>query len=212
MDWRLTSRDKPDTSYDAVLGQKVTQVWFDCQQIHPGMTRADLDKMYGGKRAGSLCQIRCRCHNGKRTGPAAIRIAVEMVGEGLISKEEAILRVEPQQLDQLLHPVLDPASKKTLTLLAIGLPASPGAAVGQITRELPAGEDESIPAATASSGELTSLGLRSSSQEADAKSTTMKNGEEPRELRCSGPRPETWPSPKRRACTFPGARYMYNML
>jgi pyruvate,orthophosphate dikinase len=80
---------------------------------------------------GKLYMLQTR--NGKRTGPAAVRIAVEMVGEGLISKEEAILRVEPQQLDQLLHPVLDPASKKTLTRLAIGLPASPGAAVGQIS-------------------------------------------------------------------------------
>jgi pyruvate,orthophosphate dikinase len=70
--------------------------------------------------------------NGKRTGPAAVRIAVEMVAEGLIDKKEAVLRVEPQQLDQLLHPVLDPASKKTLTKLAVGLPASPGASVGTI--------------------------------------------------------------------------------
>ena len=70
--------------------------------------------------------------NGKRTGPAAVRIAVDMVAENLISKEEAVLRVDPQQLDQLLHPVLDPASKKALTQLAIGLPASPGAAVGTI--------------------------------------------------------------------------------
>jgi pyruvate, orthophosphate dikinase len=79
---------------------------------------------------GKLYMLQTR--NGKRTGPAAIRIAVEMVKEGLISKEEAILRVDPQQLDQLLHPVLDPASKKTLNLLAKGLPASPGAAVGTI--------------------------------------------------------------------------------
>src|SRR6516162_6372954 len=70
--------------------------------------------------------------NGKRTGPAAVRIAVDMVNEGLISRQEAILRVEAQQLDQLLHPVLDPASKKSLTRLATGLPASPGAAVGTI--------------------------------------------------------------------------------
>jgi pyruvate,orthophosphate dikinase len=55
-----------------------------------------------------------------------------MVSEGLINKQEAILRVDPQQLDQLLHPVLDPASKKTLAKLAVGLPASPGAAVGTI--------------------------------------------------------------------------------
>src|SRR5881396_759826 len=55
--------------------------------------------------------------NGKRTGLAAVRIAVEMVNEGLIKKKEAVLRVDPQQLDQLLHPVLDPKSKKELTLL-----------------------------------------------------------------------------------------------
>jgi pyruvate,orthophosphate dikinase len=67
---------------------------------------------------------------GKRTAHAAIKIAVEMVEEGLISKEEAILRVEPNQLDQLLHPSLDP--KATRQILAKGLPASPGAASGQI--------------------------------------------------------------------------------
>src|SRR5882672_5345350 len=70
--------------------------------------------------------------NGKRTGPAAVRIAVEMVGEGLITRSEAVQRVEPQQLDQLLHPVLDPAARKSLELIATGLPASPGAAVGMI--------------------------------------------------------------------------------
>jgi pyruvate,orthophosphate dikinase len=79
---------------------------------------------------GKLYMLQTR--NGKRTGPAAVRIAVEMVSEGLISKQEAILRVDPQQLDQLLHPVLDPASKKSLAKLATGLPASPGAAVGTI--------------------------------------------------------------------------------
>ncbi len=79
---------------------------------------------------GKLYMLQTR--NGKRTGPAAVRIAVEMVEEGLISKEEAVMRVEPSQLDQLLHPVLDPASKKSLNKLATGLPASPGAAVGKI--------------------------------------------------------------------------------
>ncbi len=67
--------------------------------------------------------------NGKRTAAAAVRIAVEMVAEGLISEEEAILRVEPDSLDQLLHPRLDPKAK--VRLLATGLAASPGAAVGQ---------------------------------------------------------------------------------
>ena len=70
--------------------------------------------------------------NGKRTGPAAVRIATEMVHEGLISKEEAVMRVDPQQLDQLLHPVLEEKSRKALKLLGKGLPASPGAAVGKI--------------------------------------------------------------------------------
>ena len=79
---------------------------------------------------GKLFMLQTR--NGKRTGPAAVRIAVEMQQEGLITKEEAIMRVEPGQLDQMLHPVLDPASKKSLKKIATGLPASPGAAVGKI--------------------------------------------------------------------------------
>ncbi len=79
---------------------------------------------------GTLYMLQTR--NGKRTGPAAVRIAVDMVMEKLITKEEAVLRVEAQQLDQLLHPVLDPSSVKSLTKLATGLPASPGAAVGTI--------------------------------------------------------------------------------
>ncbi|HSB17920.1 MAG TPA: pyruvate, phosphate dikinase [Bryobacteraceae bacterium] len=79
---------------------------------------------------GKLFMLQTR--NGKRTGPAAVRIAVEMVGEGLIGKEEAVMRVDPQQLDQLLHPVLENASKKNLKKLATGLPASPGAAVGKV--------------------------------------------------------------------------------
>ncbi|MEN6602295.1 MAG: pyruvate, phosphate dikinase [Bryobacteraceae bacterium] len=79
---------------------------------------------------GKLFMLQTR--NGKRTGAAAVKIAVDMVQEGLIDKKEAILRVDPQQLDQLLHPVLDPASKKNLKNIANGLPASPGAAVGRI--------------------------------------------------------------------------------
>jgi len=69
--------------------------------------------------------------NGKRTGPAAVRVAVDMVEEGMIQKREAVLRVQPQQLDQLLHPVFDAKSLKELKLLATGIDASPGAAVGR---------------------------------------------------------------------------------
>ncbi len=70
--------------------------------------------------------------NGKRTAHAAVRIAVEMVEEGLIDKETAILRVDPSSLNQLLHKQLDNNAKKSARLLAKGLPASPGAGVGKI--------------------------------------------------------------------------------
>jgi len=69
---------------------------------------------------------------GKRTGAAAIRMAVEMRKEKLISETEAILRVKPEQLDELLHPMLDPKSEKKATLLAKGLPAGPGGGIGRI--------------------------------------------------------------------------------
>jgi len=68
--------------------------------------------------------------NGKRTAPAALKIAVDMANDGLISRDEAIRRIEPMSLDQLLHPMLDPKAPKTV--LARGLPASPGAASGAV--------------------------------------------------------------------------------
>lgn len=76
---------------------------------------------------GKLWMLQCR--NGKRTAAAAVRMAVEMVEEGLLNKEEAIMRVGADQLDQLLHPMLDPKAKRNV--IATGLPASPGAAVGR---------------------------------------------------------------------------------
>ena len=68
--------------------------------------------------------------NGKRTAAAALKVASDLVDEGIISKEEALLRIEPGQLDQLLHPAIDPAHGRTP--IAQGLPASPGAAVGGV--------------------------------------------------------------------------------
>jgi pyruvate, orthophosphate dikinase len=68
--------------------------------------------------------------NGKRTAPAALKIAVDMANDGLITREEAIRRIEPMSLDQLLHPTLDPKAPKNV--LARGLPASPGAASGAV--------------------------------------------------------------------------------
>ncbi len=70
--------------------------------------------------------------NGKRTGPAAVRIAVDMVEEGMITRKDAILRVAPAQLDQLLHPVFDTKTLGSLVKLTTGISASPGAAVGRV--------------------------------------------------------------------------------
>jgi pyruvate,orthophosphate dikinase len=77
--------------------------------------------------------------SGKRTAKAAIKIAADMVREGLISEEEAVLRVAPEQLDQLLHPSLDPKASKEI--IATGLPASPGAASGEIVFSAEDAED-----------------------------------------------------------------------
>ena len=79
---------------------------------------------------GKLFMLQTR--NGKRTAQAALKVAVDMVEEGMLSKEEAILKVEPKQLDQLLHPTFDAESLKTGKVIARGLAASPGAACGKI--------------------------------------------------------------------------------
>ena len=79
-------------------------------------------------QGGQLFMLQTR--TGKRTGRSAINIAIDMVSEGLINRREALMRVEPQQLDQLLHPMIDPDYEPDL--LATGLPASPGAATGKI--------------------------------------------------------------------------------
>ena len=71
-----------------------------------------------------------QCRNGKRTTPAALKIAVDFAREGLITKEEAITRIEAAQLDQMLHPTIDPSAERNI--LTTGLPASPGAACGEI--------------------------------------------------------------------------------
>jgi len=79
---------------------------------------------------GKLFMLQCRV--GKRNGPAAVRMAVDMVGEKLIKKEEAVMRVTPGQLDELLHPIIDPKVELKQKPLTKGLPAGPGGAKGQI--------------------------------------------------------------------------------
>jgi pyruvate, orthophosphate dikinase len=78
---------------------------------------------------GKLWMLQTR--NGKRTGAAAVKIAVDLVREGVIDRATAVQRVEPAALDQLLHPMIDPQARKTSHALTVGLPASPGAASGR---------------------------------------------------------------------------------
>jgi pyruvate,orthophosphate dikinase len=79
---------------------------------------------------GRLFMLQCRV--GKRNGPAAVRMCMDMLGEKLIKKEEAVMRVSPAQLDELLHPIIDPKAEAVKKPLAKGLPAGPGGASGQI--------------------------------------------------------------------------------
>ena len=128
---------------DVVAGIRTPQPIAELEQVMPEAYKqlreitSNLERHYRDVQdfeftieEGKLYMLQTR--NGKRTGPAAVRVAVDMVEEGLISKREAVQRVAPNQLDQLLHPVLDPAMRKGLQKIAAGLPASPGAAVGRV--------------------------------------------------------------------------------
>jgi pyruvate,orthophosphate dikinase len=90
----------------------------------------DMQDMEFTIERGKLFMLQTR--NGKRTAAAAMRLAVEMVKEGLNTKEEAIMKLDPKQLDALLHPTFDPAAINSATPISHGLPASPGAATGEI--------------------------------------------------------------------------------
>jgi pyruvate,orthophosphate dikinase len=79
---------------------------------------------------GKLYMLQCRV--GKRTGVAALTMALDMLKEGLIDEKEVVMRLTPEQLDELLHPILDAADEKKHTVIAKGLPAGPGGAVGKI--------------------------------------------------------------------------------
>lgn len=108
------------------------QIYIDLDKI-----RIDLEKHYSDMQDieftiqdGRLWMLQTRI--GKRNGQAAIKIAVDMVHEGLIDKNEALMRVLPDQLDELLHPMVDPEAERKVSPLAKGLPAGPGGAYGQI--------------------------------------------------------------------------------
>ena len=90
----------------------------------------DMQDMEFTIERGKLFMLQTR--NGKRTAAAAMKIAVDLVNEGMITKEEAVCRVEPKQLESLLHPNFDAAALKAAKPITKGLPASPGAATGKI--------------------------------------------------------------------------------
>ena len=90
----------------------------------------DMQDMEFTIERGRLFMLQTR--NGKRTAAAALQIAVDLVNEGMISKEEAIAKIDPRSLDALLHPTFEPKALKSATVIASGLPASPGAACGRV--------------------------------------------------------------------------------
>ncbi len=112
---------------DVVAGVRTPVPIKELEKFNPDAYK-DVQDFEFTIQEGKLYMLQTR--NGKRTGPAAVRIAVDMVGEGLLTPAEALLRVEPDQLNQLLHPVID--ESKPVKVLAKGLPASPGAAVGRV--------------------------------------------------------------------------------
>ncbi|AEJ60698.1 pyruvate, phosphate dikinase [Spirochaeta thermophila DSM 6578] len=114
------------------LAEKMPEVYAQLEEVKNRLERhyRDMQDMEFTIEQGTLYLLQTR--NGKRTGRAAVKIAVDMVKEGLISREEAVMRVSPEHIDQLLHPMLDPEAKKKARALAKGLNASPGAATGKI--------------------------------------------------------------------------------
>ena len=113
------------------LAKHMPEIYAQFEGIAQQLERhhRDVQDMEFTIERGKLWMLQTR--SGKRTAAAAVKIAVDMVHEGLISKEVAVQRVEPASLDQLLHPMLDPAVLQSAQLLTTGLPASPGAATGQ---------------------------------------------------------------------------------
>jgi pyruvate, orthophosphate dikinase len=112
------------------LGKIMPEVYAQLRAITSRLERhyKDVQDFEFTIQEGKLYMLQTR--TGKRTGKAAVKIAVDLVEEGIITREDALMRVEPEQLNQLLHPILD--ESKALKIIAKGLPASPGAAVGRV--------------------------------------------------------------------------------
>ena len=116
----------------AELENQMPEVYAQFVEISQKLEKhyRDMQDMEFTIENGKLYMLQTR--NGKRTAQAALKIAVDLVDEGMITEQEAVLRVEPQQLDSLLHPQFDSAALKAATVIGKGLPASPGAACGQV--------------------------------------------------------------------------------
>ena len=116
----------------AHLAEEMPEVFAQLKEITEKLERhyRDVQDFEFTIQEGRLYMLQTR--NGKRTGMAAVKIAVDLVDEGICSEKEALLKVEPEALNQLLHPVFDPQEKASHALLAEGLAASPGAATGKI--------------------------------------------------------------------------------
>lgn len=116
----------------AKLEKEMPEIYKQLIQIREKLEKhyRDMQDIEFTVQKGKLYMLQTR--NGKRTGVASVRVAVEMVREGLITKEEALMRVDGNQINQLLHKRLDPIAKSKNQILTKGLPASPGAAVGKI--------------------------------------------------------------------------------
>jgi pyruvate,orthophosphate dikinase len=114
----------------AELKQVMPEVYEQFSQVAQRLEKhyRDVQDLEFTIERGKLFMLQTR--NAKRTAAAAVKVAVEMVDEGLIDKATAVQRIEPAQLDQLLHPMIDP--KAEVNIIATGLPASPGAAAGKV--------------------------------------------------------------------------------
>ncbi len=121
---REAGSDKPS------LESALPQAFAELQRIYSVLEKhyRDMQDLEFTIEQGKLWMLQTR--SGKRTAKAALKIAAELAAEGLISKEEAVTRIDPASLDQLLHPTIDPKAERKI--VATGLPASPGAASGEI--------------------------------------------------------------------------------
>jgi pyruvate,orthophosphate dikinase len=116
----------------ASLETAMAETYRQLDEIRARLERhfADMQDIEFTIQDGKLYMLQCRA--GKRTGTAALNIAMDMLAERLIDEKETVRRVSPAQLDELLHPVVDPSAEKGATPLAGGLPAGPGGATGQV--------------------------------------------------------------------------------